>query len=102
MSRRSKRAVKDALLKYNHYSTWIINRPLVAWAQSASGCPTTPFLAKETPVQQMTRNFLHDEIAATAIEYAVLGMFIAIAIVTGASTLGTQLNQAYLNIANGI
>ena len=62
----------------------------------------TPFLVKETPVQRIARNFLHDEIAATAIEYAVLGMFIAIAIVTGAGTLGTQLNQAYLNIANGI
>ncbi len=62
----------------------------------------TRFVRKETPVQRMTRNFLDDESATTAIEYALLGVFIAIAIISGVSSLGAQLNQAYVNIANGI
>jgi pilus assembly protein Flp/PilA len=57
---------------------------------------------KETPVQRLIRNFLGDDAATTAMEYALLGVLVAIAIISGMSYVGSQLNQYYLNVANGI
>jgi pilus assembly protein Flp/PilA len=57
---------------------------------------------KETPVQRLIRNFLADEAASTAMEYALLGVLVAIAVISGMSYVGSQLNQYYLNVANGI
>ncbi|PYE47108.1 pilus assembly protein Flp/PilA [Rhizobium sp. PP-F2F-G20b] len=43
--------------------------------------------------------FLKDESGATAIEYGLIASLIALAIVAGATTLGTQINTAFGNIA---
>lgn len=51
---------------------------------------------------QLIRNFIADECAASAMEYALLGVFIAIVIISGMSYVGTQLNQYYSNVANDI
>ena len=39
--------------------------------------------------------FLKDESGATAIEYGLLAALVALAIIAGATTLGTQLNSVF-------
>jgi pilus assembly protein Flp/PilA len=39
--------------------------------------------------------FARDESGATSIEYALIGALISVAIIVGASALGTQLNLLY-------
>lgn len=48
------------------------------------------------------RNFLADESGATAIEYGLLASLIAVVIIVGASTLGTNINQLFQDIATCI
>ncbi|MGD8860478.1 MAG: Flp family type IVb pilin [Myxococcales bacterium] len=43
---------------------------------------------------------LEDDAGITAIEYALLGTLVALAIIVGAALLGTQLNSAYENIGS--
>lgn len=43
--------------------------------------------------------FLKDESGATAIEYGLIAALISVALITGASTLGGQLNTTFDNIA---
>jgi pilus assembly protein Flp/PilA len=43
--------------------------------------------------------FLRDELGATATEYALLIVFIALAVAVGASTLGTGLSNLFGTIA---
>lgn len=43
----------------------------------------------------MFARFLKDESGATAIEYGLIAALIAVAIITGASTLGTELNSKF-------
>jgi Flp pilus assembly pilin Flp len=71
---------------------------------SAKGtsAPNVVLHRKETTVQQLIRNFIADETATTAIEYTLLATFIAVALISGMSYVGTQLNQAFLNIANAL
>lgn len=53
-------------------------------------------------MNELIRNFIADKSAASAMEYALLGVFIAIIIITGMSYVGTQLNQYYSSVANDI
>lgn len=46
--------------------------------------------------------FLKDESGATAIEYGLLATLIALAIIGGASQLGTQLNGTFTNAAGSL
>ena len=46
--------------------------------------------------------FLKDEEGVTALEYGLLAGLIAVAIVVGAATLGTNINSAFCKIANCI
>ncbi len=46
--------------------------------------------------------FAGDENGATAIEYVLIASFIALAIVTGATSIGGKLAPIYNNAANGI
>ena len=51
----------------------------------------------------MTKLFIHfikDESGATAIEYGLIAALIALAIITGATALGTNLNTKFQNIAD--
>ena len=50
----------------------------------------------------MFARFLKDESGATAIEYGLIAALIAVAIIAGASALGTQLNEQFTNISDEI
>lgn len=45
------------------------------------------------------KRFLKDEQGATAIEYGLIASLIAVAIVVGATAVGTNLNNAFTKIA---
>ena len=44
--------------------------------------------------------FLRNELGATAIEYALLGSFLALAIVGGLTSLGTRLSSEFTEISS--
>ena len=46
--------------------------------------------------------FIKDDSGAASIEYALIGTLIAIAIVVGATALGSALDGRYTAIANGV
>ncbi|UWU14246.1 Flp family type IVb pilin [Rhizobium sullae] len=43
--------------------------------------------------------FLKDESGATAIEYGLIAALISVALITGATTLGSSLNNTFQNIS---
>lgn len=47
----------------------------------------------------LIKRFSKDESGATAIEYGLIAALIALAIITGASTLGTKLGATFSEIA---
>ena len=49
----------------------------------------------------MTR-FLHDENGATAIEYALIGALISVAIIAAMQLLGTALNDSFTDTATKV
>lgn len=49
---------------------------------------------------KVVQAFWHDEEGATAIEYGLIAALIAVMIIVGASTLGTNLNDLFKKIAN--
>ncbi|MFN7126881.1 MAG: Flp family type IVb pilin [Allorhizobium sp.] len=44
--------------------------------------------------------FVKDESGATAIEYGLIAALISVALITGATTLGTALNNTFVNVSN--
>ncbi|MBO6553550.1 MAG: Flp family type IVb pilin [Roseitalea sp.] len=48
----------------------------------------------------MFARFLKDESGATAIEYGLIAALIAVAIITGATALGTELNAKFDEISS--
>lgn len=50
----------------------------------------------------MWNKVVHEELGATAVEYGLIAGLIAIAIVTGATLLGTNLNTAFNFIAGKV
>lgn len=50
----------------------------------------------------MFARFLKDESGATAIEYGLIAALIAVAIIVGAGTLGTTLNDQFQEISDEI
>jgi pilus assembly protein Flp/PilA len=48
------------------------------------------------------RAFLKDESAATAVEYALIGAFVALAIIVSVSTLGGRLSIRYNTVASDL
>jgi pilus assembly protein Flp/PilA len=46
-----------------------------------------------------TRRFMRDEEGVTAIEYGLIAALIAVAIIVGATAVGTNLNQLFNDIA---
>jgi pilus assembly protein Flp/PilA len=46
-------------------------------------------------MQHLLVRFARDESGATAIEYGLIATLIAVAIITGATALGTQLNAVF-------
>lgn len=55
--------------------------------------------AEEFHMARLCRAFLDDESGATAIEYAVIAMIMAIGIIGSLTTLKTNLGTMYSNVA---
>ncbi|MBZ9990811.1 Flp family type IVb pilin [Mesorhizobium sp. BH1-1-5] len=53
-------------------------------------------------MQRMIEWFCADESGATAIEYALIGVLVAVAILVGATSLGGALNAQFVNIASSV
>ena len=50
----------------------------------------------------MFKSFLYDESGATAIEYGLIGTLISIAIIVGATSLGSTLNAKFDGVATSV
>ncbi len=50
----------------------------------------------------LLRRFLHDESAATAIEYGLIAALIAVVIITGVKAVGTKLSTTFASISTGL
>ncbi len=49
------------------------------------------------------RSFLRDKAGATSIEYALIAGFVSLAIIVGATSIGTKLNSHYfMPVANAL
>jgi pilus assembly protein Flp/PilA len=53
-------------------------------------------------VKQILTRMYRDEKAATAVEYCLIAGLIALAIIAGAQSLGTSLNDKYSDFANKV
>jgi pilus assembly protein Flp/PilA len=51
-------------------------------------------------MSKFVTRFLKDESGASAIEYGLIAALIAVAIITGATALGTQLNTTFKSVAD--
>ena len=54
------------------------------------------------PMTKLIRKFLRNEQGATAIEYGLIASLIGVAIIAGATALGTSLNSTFQGIAGDI
>ncbi len=50
----------------------------------------------------MIKSFLRDESGATAIEYGLIGTLISIAIIVGATSVGSALNSKFDSVATSV
>ncbi len=48
---------------------------------------------------KLVSRFLKDESGATAIEYGLIAALISVALITGATTLGSKLNDMFVGIS---
>jgi pilus assembly protein Flp/PilA len=55
-----------------------------------------------TPMQKLFRGFIANENGATAIEYGLIAALIAVVIITGLTTVGTNLNTDFASIATSL
>ena len=53
-------------------------------------------------MSNLIARFVKDESGATAIEYGLIAALIALAIMVGATSLGTALNNKFQGIANAV
>jgi pilus assembly protein Flp/PilA len=53
-------------------------------------------------MKNLIKRFLKDESAAAAIEYALIAALIALAIIGGATALGTSINAKLRNVATSL
>ena len=51
---------------------------------------------------RLIRKLIRDERGATAIEYGLIGSLVSVAIIVGATTLGTRLNLVYDSVATAL
>ena len=50
----------------------------------------------------LLKSFLRNESGATAIEYAMIAVFISIVIVTAVTTIGTKLTASFVAVGAGL
>jgi pilus assembly protein Flp/PilA len=53
----------------------------------------------ETDMKSIIARFVQDESGATAIEYGLIAALISVALITGATTLGSALNTQFNTLA---
>ena len=53
-------------------------------------------------MKKLVTRFLKDEDGATAIEYGLIAALVALAIIAGATKLGTQLGTTFNTVANSM
>jgi pilus assembly protein Flp/PilA len=53
-------------------------------------------------MKNLTARFLRDESGATAIEYGLIATLIGVALIVGATALGTQLNAVFNGLSTKI
>lgn len=53
-------------------------------------------------MSKLIKRFAKDESGATAIEYGLIAALVAVAIIVGARSLGTQLNTKFGEIATAV
>ena len=53
-------------------------------------------------MKQLFRDFLHDDSAATAIEYALIASGVSIAIVVAVNSVGTSLNAKFESVSSAL
>lgn len=53
-------------------------------------------------MKKLFARFYRDESGATAIEYGLIAALISVALIAGASALGTSLNQAFTDLSDTI
>ena len=86
---------------FNFSSLRCCNRRTACWPCPASGtCHGLP--SEEFVVKRLVARFLTDDSGATAVEYALLASLIAMAIIGGATALGTALSTKYQAIATSL
>lgn len=53
-------------------------------------------------MKNLVSKFLKDESGATAIEYGLIAALIAVVIIGGVTTLGTNLDTTFTNLSNNV
>lgn len=53
-------------------------------------------------MRNLVKNYMNDESGATAIEYGLIAALIGVAIITGAKSLGTELNSKFDTISKNV
>jgi pilus assembly protein Flp/PilA len=53
-------------------------------------------------MKTLAQKFMKDESGATAIEYGLIAALIAVAIITGARSLGTAMNARFTNLSTRV
>lgn len=56
----------------------------------------------EADMNQVIRDFLHNESGATAIEYGLIAALIAVVIIGAVQTIGTNLSDTFGKVAAGV
>ena len=51
---------------------------------------------------RLISRFLHDETAATAIEYGLIAALIAVVIITALTTIGTKLKTTFTSVSGAL
>ena len=53
-------------------------------------------------MSKFVSRFIQNKSGATAIEYGLIAALVAVAIITGLSTLGNKLNATFSSVANNV
>jgi pilus assembly protein Flp/PilA len=64
--------------------------------------PVLGFNTGDAAMRAILKNFISSQSGATAIEYGLIAALIAIVIITGLTTLGTNLNTQLASIATSL
>jgi pilus assembly protein Flp/PilA len=59
-------------------------------------------LSTGADVNRIFRRFGRDERAATAFEYCLIAGIVSVAVIVGATVIGTSLNRNYSDISTGV